>query len=87
MRALNEPKAAKFKETGAEFGVFKSNAPELNFCEPHVDMPTWTRTSSWLPVETALENLLNVLEDFFFFRSEVFEKRSVARIITQKLEQ
>ena len=35
-------KAAKFEEIGAEFGVFKSNAPglKLNFCEPYVDMPS-----------------------------------------------
>ena len=42
MRALNEPKVAKFEEIGAEFCVFKSNAPGLkpNFCGPYVDMPT-----------------------------------------------
>ena len=42
MRALNEPKTAKFEETGAEFCVFKSNAPglKLNFYEPFVAMPT-----------------------------------------------
>ena len=42
MRALNEPKVAKFQEIGAEFSFFKSNAPglKLNFCEPYVDMPT-----------------------------------------------
>ena len=42
MRALNEPKVAKFEEIGAEFCVFKSNASglKLNFCEPYVDMPT-----------------------------------------------
>ena len=41
MRALNEPKVAKFEEIGAEFCVFKSNAPGLkfNFCGPYVDMP------------------------------------------------
>ena len=42
MRALNEPKVAKFEEIGAEFCLFKSNAPglKLNFCEPYVDMPS-----------------------------------------------
>ena len=29
MRALNEPKVAKFEEIGAEFYVFKSNARGL----------------------------------------------------------
>ena len=45
MRALNEPKTAKFEEIGAVC-VFKSNAPglKLNFFEPYVDMPSgdWT---------------------------------------------
>ena len=43
MPALNEPKTAKFEETGAEFCVFKCNAPglKLNFYEPYVDMPSW----------------------------------------------
>ena len=42
MRALDEPKVARFEEIGAEFCVFKSNAPglKLKFCEPYVDMPT-----------------------------------------------
>ena len=42
MRALNEPKAAKLEEIGAEFCLFKSNAPglKLNLYEPYVDMPT-----------------------------------------------
>ena len=42
MWAEYEPKAAKFEEIGAEFCVFKSNAPGLkfNFCEPYVDMPS-----------------------------------------------
>ena len=33
---------AKFEEIGAEFCVFKSNAPglKLHFCGPYVDMPT-----------------------------------------------
>ena len=41
MRALNEPKTAKFEKIGAEFCVFKSNASGLkfNFYEPDVDMP------------------------------------------------
>ena len=46
MRALlNDSKTAKFEEIGAEFCVFKSNAPGLkrNFYEPYVDMPRlWT---------------------------------------------
>ena len=36
MGACKEPKTANFEERGAEFGVFKSNAPglKLNFYEP-----------------------------------------------------
>ena len=42
MRALNEPKTAKFEELGADFCVFTRNAPglKLNFHEPYVDMPS-----------------------------------------------
>ena len=37
MRALNEPKVAKFEDIGAELCVFKSNAPglKLYFCGPY----------------------------------------------------
>ena len=45
MRALNEPKVAKFEKLGAEFCVFKSNAPglKLNFCGLYGDMPSGDR--------------------------------------------
>ena len=47
----NESKAGKFKEIGAEFCVFKSNAPglKLNFYEPYVDMPRGHMDRAVLP--------------------------------------
>ena len=41
MRALNEPKVAKFEEIRAEVCVFKSNALglKLDFFGPYLDMP------------------------------------------------
>ena len=56
MRALNEPKVAKFEEIRAEFGVFKSNAPglKLNFCGPYVDMPNCSCLTAFVGWEASL---------------------------------